>query len=97
MKCAILLLYSLGYALLMGVMINQSEVVGGASRDLVALTESGARLSGVGYAALQQANETSWVNVVATVALVSLWFGTVFFLFFWKRPAQTGAGAPAGD
>jgi hypothetical protein len=83
--------------LLIGLMVNQSDVVEAASRDLIALTESGARLSRLGYAALQQANETSWVNVVATVALVSLWFGTVFFLFFWKRPAQSGTRAPAGD
>jgi len=88
MKLAILILYTLGYALLFGLMFNQSAVVYGASRDLVVLTESGARLSGAGYAALQQASDTSWVNIVATIALVSLWLGTVFFLFFWKRPKE---------
>jgi hypothetical protein len=86
MKVAILVLYTLAYALLIGLTLNQSAMVYGASRDLIALTESGARLSGVGYAALQQASDESWVNIIATAALLSLWFGTVFFLFFWKRP-----------
>jgi hypothetical protein len=88
MKAAILVLYTLGYALLIGLMFNQSAMVFGASRDLIALTEAGSRLTGVGYTALQQASDESWVNIVATVALLALWFGTVFFLFFWKRPKE---------
>jgi hypothetical protein len=88
MKVAVFVLYTLGYALLLGLMFNQSGIVYGASRDLITLTESGARLSGVGYEALTQSSDTSWVNIIATIALFSLWFGTAFFLFFWKRPKE---------
>ena len=68
MKTAVFVLYTLAYALLLGLMSNQSALVTGASRDLIALAEGGSRLSGVGYAALQQASYGSWVNIVATAS-----------------------------
>jgi hypothetical protein len=86
MKVAILVLYTLGYALLLGLMFNQGTIVYGASRDLIALTQNGDRLSGIGYAALQQARNDALVNIIASVAMLTLWFGTIFFLFFRKRP-----------
>jgi hypothetical protein len=89
MKLAVFVLYTLGYLLLVGLVVNQGALIWGLSRDLVALTENGQRLSGVGYAVLQQTHAGWWVNVVASVAVVTLWVGTVAFLFFWKRPPET--------
>ncbi len=89
MKLAVVVLYTLGYLLLVGLVMNQGALIWGLSRDLVALTEDGQRLSGVGYAVLQQTHAGWWVNVVATIAMLTLWVGTVAFLFFWKRPLET--------
>jgi hypothetical protein len=89
MKLAVVVLYTLGYLLLVGLVMNQGALIWGLSRDLVALTEDGQRLSGVGYAVLQQTHAGWWVNVVATIAMLTLWVGTVAFLFFWKRPPET--------
>jgi hypothetical protein len=90
MKSAIFVLYSVGYATLLGLLYNLSLQIVGARSDLIALTERGERLSGVGYAAFRQTEAafTNWVSVLANISFVALWFGTLFFLFFWKRPKE---------
>lgn len=88
MKIAVFLLYTLGYALHLGLIWNASQLAIGVRNDLIAIAESGERLSGIGYAALQQTNAafTNWVSVVGNIAFLMLWFGTAYFLFFWRRP-----------
>lgn len=89
MKLAVFLLYTLGYTLFLGLMWQSSLLVVGARNDLIALAETGQRLSGMSYAAYREIGGPSflnWVSIVANVAFVTLWFGTLYFLFFWKRP-----------
>jgi hypothetical protein len=90
MKLAVFLLYSLGYALFLGLIWQSSLIVAGARHDLIQLASSGQRLSGTGYAAFREIGP-SFVNVVsiiATTVFLALWGGTVYFLFFWKRPEE---------
>lgn len=91
MKCAIALLYTLGFAMHLGMLLNQSELIVGARRDLIAITESGERLSNVGFTFLSQTGGVfdSWVSLVANASIIALWFGTLAFLFFWKRPKDS--------
>jgi hypothetical protein len=88
MRSAVFALYTLGYALHLGLIWNASQIIVGVRNDLIAIAESGERLSGIGYAALQQTNAafTNWVSVVGNVSFLVLWVGTTYFLFFWKRP-----------
>jgi hypothetical protein len=87
MKIAVLAVYTLGYALFIGLLSNLSLQLLGARADLIAITERGERLSGLGYATLQQTTAVlhNWVSLVANVTLLVLWLGTVSFLFFWKK------------
>lgn len=85
MKLAVFALYTLAFALLLGMLYNQGSLLLGASRDLVAITASGQRLSAMGYAALSQTRAEYWVNIVTSVSLCALWGGAVYFLIFWKK------------
>jgi hypothetical protein len=91
MKLAILALYTLGYAMFIGLLSNLSLQIVGARQDLIAIAEGGARLSGLGYATLQQTTAAlhNWVSLIANITFLVLWLGTVSFLFFWKRPKET--------
>jgi hypothetical protein len=91
MRLAVFLLYTLGYALHLGLIWNASQLIVGVRNDLIAIAQSGERLSGIGYAALQQTSAafTNWVAVVGNISFVVLWLGTTYFLFFWKRPSDT--------
>lgn len=94
MRIAVFTLYSLGYTMFLGLIWQSSLLVVGARNDLIALMQSGERLSGMGYAAFQEIGGPSflnWVSIVANVAFVAIWFGTLYFMFFWKRP-QAEAG-----
>lgn len=93
MKIAAFLLYTLGYALLLGMLVNLSGLLAGLGRDLATIAQSGERLSAAGFAALNQSAGAfgSWVNIVANIALIALWIGATNFLFFWKRPPEKSA------
>jgi len=88
MKIAVLAVYTLAYALFIGLLSNLSLQLLGARADLIAITEGGGRLSGLGYATLQQTTAAlhNWVSLVANIMLLVLWLGATYFLFFWKRP-----------
>lgn len=70
MKIALFVLYTLGFAMLVGMMANQSQLIVGARQDLFAIAESGARLSSMGNAMMAQTGGvlTSWVSLVANIA-----------------------------
>ncbi len=91
MKLAVLILYSLGYALHLGLIYETSVQILSARDDLVAIVQSGAALSSIGQAALRESETafTNWVSVIGNISFLALWFGTVYFLFFWKRPKET--------
>lgn len=88
MKIAIFVLYTLGYATLIGLMYNLSLQIVGAREDLLALAQSGHRLSGIAEAAYTQTDRafSNWVSLVANLSFAALWLGTTYFLFFWKQP-----------
>jgi hypothetical protein len=88
MKIAVLGLYTLSYALFIGLLSNLSLQLLGARADLIAITERGEQLSGIGDATLQQTAAAlhNWVSLIANITLLVLWMGTVAFLFFWRRP-----------
>jgi hypothetical protein len=90
MKLAVLAVYTLAYALFIGLLSNLSLQLLGARADLIAITESGGRLSGLGNATLQQTSTIlhNWVSLIANVTFLVLWVGTVAFLFFWRRPTH---------
>jgi hypothetical protein len=90
MKIAIAFLYSLGYALLLGLLLNLSAQILGGRHDLIALAEGGARLSGIGYQVLQQTagRAENAVSLIGNFTLLVLWLGTLGFLFLWKRPKE---------
>ena len=53
---------------------------------LVRLHDSGANLSAISQTVLASLQPfTNFVSVIANVAFVALWFGAVYFLFFWKK------------
>lgn len=88
MKLAVFVLYSLGYALFLGLIWQSSLIVAGARSDLIELASRDQGLTRTGYAAFREIGP-SFMNVVSTIGntvLVALWFGTAYFLFFWKRP-----------
>lgn len=91
MKLAVLALYTMGYALFIGILSNLSLQLAGARADLAAIAESGGQLSAIGRATLEQTTAPlhNWVSMLANVTLLVLWAGTVAFLFFWKRPPET--------
>jgi hypothetical protein len=90
MKVAVLAVYTLAYALFIGLLSNLSLQLLGARADLISITEDGGELSGLGDATLQQTTAVlhNWVSLVANIMLLVLWIGTVAFLFFWKRPRE---------
>ena len=90
MKVAVLAVYTLAYALFIGLLSNLSLQLLGARADLISITEDGRGLSGLGDATLQQTTAVlhNWVSLVANIMLLVLWIGTVAFLFFWKRPRE---------
>jgi len=81
-------LYTLGYAMFIGLLINLSQQLLGGRIDLLSIVDAGQGLSGVGHAVLQQTNAVmhNLVSLIAKITLLALWLGTVAFLFFWKRP-----------
>jgi hypothetical protein len=86
MKLAVFALYSLGNSVFLGLIYNTSLKVVAARLDLVRLHESGANLSAVSQTVLASLQPyTNFVSVIANVAFVALWFGAVYFLFFWKK------------
>jgi len=85
MKLAVFALYTLAFALLLGLLYNQSSLLLAAGRDLIAIAETGQRLTAMGYAALNQTRAESWVNIVTSIALWALWGGAAYFLIFWKK------------
>lgn len=87
MKLAIFVLYTLGFAMHIGMLLNLSLLIVGAHHDLAALREA-AELSATAQAALEQTSRsfTNWVSIVGNLSLLALWLGTLYFLFFWKRP-----------
>ena len=90
MKVAVLAVYTLAYALFIGLLSNLSLQLLGARADRISITEDGGELSGLGDATLQQTTAVlhNWVSLVANIMLLVLWIGTVAFLFFWKRPRE---------
>lgn len=88
MKLAVLVLYSLGYALHLGLIAQMSAQIVGARADFADLLARNGELTGMGAAMFELTTTTftNWVSIVANISFVALWFGTAYFLFFWKRP-----------
>lgn len=87
MKLAVFVLYALGNAIYVTQMYNVSAQVVGAREHLAALAQAGA-VSPITEAVLRTTGE-SWSNAAAVVtntSFLALWIGTLYFLFFWKRP-----------
>lgn len=89
MKIGVFLLYSLGYALFLGLIWQSSLQVVAIRAELIARMDAGQDLTRLGYAAFQEIGPSfvNWVSIVANLSFVLLWFGTLYFLFFWKRPS----------
>lgn len=86
MKLAVFILYSLGNALFLGLIYNLSLKVVAARQDLVAVREGGAELSAISQTILNDIQPfTNMTSVIANVSFVALWFGAIYFLFFWKK------------
>jgi hypothetical protein len=90
MKIAVFALYTLGYALHIGLLSNLTLQLLGARQDLIGIAASGDHLSGIGAATLQQTEAVlhNWVSAIANLTFLVLWLGAGAFLFFWKRPAD---------
>lgn len=90
MKIAVFVLYALGNAMYVTMVYNASVKLVGAREQLAALRELGP-VSPITNAVLVSAGP-SWTNtaaVVGNVSFLALWLGTIYFLFFWKRPKET--------
>ncbi len=90
MKAAVFVLYALGNATYVALMYNVSSQMIGAREQLAALAQAG-NLSPIGEAVLRTTG-TSWSNaasIIVNSSFVALWLGTFYFLFFWKRPAES--------
>lgn len=90
MKLGIALLYTLGYAMIIGLIVNTSGQLGAARADLLAIKQANGRLSASGEMLLVQTDisPANWVSLVSNVVFIVLWLGTIGFLFFWKRPGD---------
>jgi hypothetical protein len=86
MKLAVFALYTLGNSLFLGLIYNISLKVVAARQDLVNLQDSGASLSVISQTVLASLQPyTNLVSIIANVAFAALWFGAIYFLFFWKK------------
>lgn len=88
MKLGVLALYTLGYATHAGLLYNVSTNVVAARAQLDLISQAYASVSPITQNILSREGWTDWSAIVANVCLATLWFGTVGFLFFWKRPAE---------
>lgn len=87
MKFAVFALYVLGNAMYVAFIYNTSDQVAGARLHLAALARAG-EVSPITQAVLRNTGE-SWTNAAAVIgntAFLAIWLGTIYFLFFWKRP-----------
>lgn len=90
MKLGVLTLYALGNAIYVTHMYNASAQIIGAREHLAALAHAGT-VSPITQAVLLNTGQ-SWSNaaaIVTNVSFLALWLGTLYFLFFWKRPKET--------
>lgn len=87
MKVAVFALYALGNAMYVALMYNLSHQVIGAREQLQALQTAGP-ISPITEAVLRNTGE-AWSNslaILTNTAFLTLWLGTTYLLFFWKRP-----------
>lgn len=88
MKIAVFVLYSLGYALHLGMIWQMSTQIAGARVDFDRMMASGERLGGMAMAMYSITSDAyvNWVSIIANISFVVLWFVTAYFMFLWKRP-----------
>lgn len=87
MKCAVFALYALGNAMYVAQMYNLSVQVIGARAHLRTIADVGGA-SPITEAVLLNTGQ-AWSNAAAMItntSFLALWLGTIYFLFFWKRP-----------
>lgn len=89
MKLAVFVLYALGNAMYVALMYNASLQVVGAREQLQAIASAG-QASPITLAVLRATGE-AWNNaasIITNASFLALWLGAIYFLFFWKRPAE---------
>ncbi len=89
MKLAVFGLYALGNAVYVALMYNVSAQIIGL-RDLLRTMAEAGDVTPITQAVLHNTG-ASWANassIITNFSFLALWAGTIYFLFFWKRPSD---------
>ena len=91
MKTGVLLLYTLGYASFVSVLLDQAAFFKAGGEALMEIAAENVGMTALGARIVTQMNEPGGgaPTILFYAALVAIWLGTAAFLIFWKRPSDS--------